>query len=154
MRAILICASCLLLTGCTSEEWKLRDAVRADVAANPQTAAIVIAVLVLFIVVLLLALARSRRQTALSVERQPFPDWLAAVSWVTPDVLELQTYSQAVHWTTNDINALRQIIQNDAAISATDKARRLRRRSLSRIPAPVSAPRHLRALRPSEYEPA
>jgi hypothetical protein len=123
MRALLICASFLLLAGCTSEEWKLRNALRADIAANPQTAAIVIAVLILFVVVLLLALA-IRRRAASSVERQPFPDWLAGVSWGTPDVLELQTYSKDVHWTSSDINALRQTIQNDAVISADEKARR------------------------------
>src|ERR1043166_4999249 len=121
MRAVLICVSCFLLAGCTSKEWKLRDALRADIAANPQTAAIVIAVLILFIVVLLLA--RSRRQAAGPVERQPFPDWLAHVSLGTPDIVELQTYSKARHWTTNDIDTLRQTIQNDSVISPADKAR-------------------------------
>lgn len=124
MRAVLICVSCLLLAGCTSEEWKLRDALRADIAANPQTTAVVIAVLVLFIVVLLLARARSRSPATSSVEHRPFPDWLAGASWGTPDVLELRTYSKDMHWTTNDINTLRQTIQNDSVISPADKARR------------------------------
>jgi hypothetical protein len=124
MRAVLICASCLLLAGCTSEEWKLRDALRADIAANPQTAAIVIALLIVFIVVLLWVLAGSKNRAASPVERQPFPDWLAGASWGTPDVLELRTYSKDMHWTTNDINTLRQTIQNDSVISPADKARR------------------------------
>jgi hypothetical protein len=124
MRAVLICASCLLLAGCTSEEWKLRDALRADIAANPQTAAIVIALLIVFIAVLLWVLAGSKNRAASPVERQPFPDWLAGASWGTPDVLELRTYSKDMHWTTNDINTLRQTIQNDSVISPADKARR------------------------------
>ncbi|MEA2883014.1 MAG: hypothetical protein QOH32_2270 [Bradyrhizobium sp.] len=122
MRTILICATCFVVAGCTPEQWRLRNALRADIAANPQTAAIVIAVLALLVLGLLWAL--SRRRPARPVERQSFPGWLAGIQGGAPEVVELQAYAGAVHWTSNDINALRQTIENDPLISQAEKVRR------------------------------
>jgi hypothetical protein len=123
MRAIVISASCLLLPGCTSED-ALRNALRADIAANPQTAAAVIAVLALVVLVLLVVMARSRRRAAAPLDRQSFPAWLDGIQGATPEVAELQAHSRAVHWTSNDINALRQTIENESGISPTNLVRR------------------------------
>lgn len=132
MRSILICTSCLLLAGCTYERWTLPPALqsdlgklRADIAANPQTTAFLITILFVCILYLSFALARARRRTVAGPgQRQSFPGWLANIQDSAPEVVELQTYSTAVHWTSNDINALRQTIENDPVIPQNEKMRR------------------------------
>jgi hypothetical protein len=126
MRLVLICASLCFLTGCASEHSVLRHALRTEIEANPRAVGILIAVLISIIIVLLLAVAVSlrRRRNPPPPERRSFPDWLASVPGTGADLQDLKTYARAVHWTTNDINTLRQTIENDPVISQADKVRR------------------------------
>src|SRR5438309_5593999 len=98
MRAIVMFASCLLLAGCSSDNYVRTvqgnlKALRADIVANPQTTGVIIAVLVLCVLWLLWAWAKAKCRAANPVERPPFANWLAGLSWDTPDIAELKQYA-------------------------------------------------------------
>jgi hypothetical protein len=131
MRAILIVASCVLLAGCTYESWTLPPLLqsdlgklRADIAANPQTTALLIIILFVSVAYLSIALAIARRRAARRAERPSFPAWLATLPKDGAEVEELQKYSQDVHWTGNDIAALRRTIEKDSVITQEQRVRR------------------------------
>jgi hypothetical protein len=75
------------------------------------------------IVLSVLLIRRPRRQSAGGIE--PFPYWLANRDGAAdPDLKDLQNYSHNMNWRTNDINQLRNSIEDDGVISPTDKVRR------------------------------